>query len=35
MIFMHIFYIWMTSSPPGKQPVEPTLWLKVFLDSRL
>jgi len=32
---MHIFYIWMTSSSPGSPPVEPILWLRVFLDSRL
>jgi len=28
-------YIWKTSSSPGSRPIEPILWVKVFLDSRL
>ena len=33
--FCIFVYIWMTSSSPGNRPIEPILWLKVFLDSRL
>jgi len=29
-MFMHIFYIWMTSSSPGSRTIVPMLWLKVF-----
>jgi len=28
-------YIWMTSSSPGSRTIEPILWLKYFLDSKL
>jgi len=34
-MFMHIVYIWMTSSFPGSRPIKPIVWLKIFSDSRL